>query len=186
MQLEQFITTYGYLAVLAGTFLEGETVLIMAGFLAHRGYLHLSWVVVAAFVGTLCGDQLYYQLGRRKGMAFLERRVSWKPRIERLRGMLHRNRIAVILGFRFLYGLRTITPFLLGASGIPPCRFTALNGVGAAAWSVLVASLGYSVGMAVGLFLTRVKRYEMAILGAIVAAGALTWLIHFSRERNRT
>ncbi len=64
MTLESFIQTYGYLALLVGTFLEGETILVLAGFAAHLGYLNLPWVILVAFVGTLSGDQLFFYLGR--------------------------------------------------------------------------------------------------------------------------
>ena len=47
----------------------------------------------------------------------------------------------MILGFRFVYGLRTVTPFVLGAAGTRPGRFLALNALGAAAWSVAVGLL---------------------------------------------
>lgn len=52
--IEQFVQTWGYAAVFAGTFLEGESVLIAAGFAAHRGMLDLAIVVaVAACVRVL-------------------------------------------------------------------------------------------------------------------------------------
>ena len=47
---------YGYLAVLAGTFLEGETVLLVAGALAREGYMSLFWVGLSAFMGGLGSD----------------------------------------------------------------------------------------------------------------------------------
>ena len=185
MQLEQLIATYGYVGVLVGTFFEGETVLVLGGFLAHRGYLHLPGVIAAAFLGTLAGDQLFYYLGRSKGPAVLAARPSWKPKVDQLHGLLRDHRLPVILGFRFLYGLRTVTPFLIGTSGVSPGQFAVLNGVGAAAWSVVVGCLGYSVGLAFELFLTEIKRYEMLILGAIVVVGSAAWLVHFIRERKR-
>ena len=64
MTLQSLIDTYGYLAILVGTFFEGETILVLGGFAAYRGYLHLPWVIIAAFVGSLCGDQLFFFLGR--------------------------------------------------------------------------------------------------------------------------
>jgi membrane protein DedA with SNARE-associated domain len=42
MTLESILDPYGYLAVLVGTFLEGETILVLGGFAAHRGYLQNS------------------------------------------------------------------------------------------------------------------------------------------------
>ena len=58
MSLEHLIDAYGYLAILAGTFLEGETILILGGVAAKLGYLDLPWVIVCGFTGSLIGDQL--------------------------------------------------------------------------------------------------------------------------------
>jgi membrane protein DedA with SNARE-associated domain len=66
MSAETAISTYGYVAIAIGGFFEGETILVLAGFAAHRGHLHLPWVIVWGFLGTLCGDQLYsISVGRR-------------------------------------------------------------------------------------------------------------------------
>lgn len=133
--------TYGYAMILVGTFLEGETVLVIGGYLAHAGYLKLSWVIAAAFTGTFVADQLFFFIGRKKGMAFLERRPRWRHKYRRIFLMMHRHQNILIVGFRFLYGLRTVTPFLLGASGISPMKFLMLNVLGASVWAAAVASL---------------------------------------------
>ena len=59
MELQNIIESYGYAAILIGTFLEGETILVPAGLAAHQGYLVLTGVILAAFLGSLCGDQLF-------------------------------------------------------------------------------------------------------------------------------
>ena len=51
------------MAVILGTFLEGETILVLAGLAAHQGYLSLSGIILAAFAGSLCGDQLFFFWG---------------------------------------------------------------------------------------------------------------------------
>jgi membrane protein DedA with SNARE-associated domain len=76
--LEEMVAQYGYAALLAGTFLEGETILIMAGFAAHQGYLKLIWVIFAAFTGSLAGDQFYFLPGRLKGGPILQRHPVWQ------------------------------------------------------------------------------------------------------------
>ena len=58
--MESLIENYGYLAILIGTLLEGGTILVLGGFTAHQGYLALPWVILAAFAGSLCGDQLFF------------------------------------------------------------------------------------------------------------------------------
>ena len=67
MNLPQILTDYGYLGVFIGTLMEGETVLLLAGFAAHQGYLVLGLVIAVAFVGGTLGDQIAFFLGRRYG-----------------------------------------------------------------------------------------------------------------------
>ena len=49
MSIETIIAAYGYPALFVGTVLEGESILVIAGFLAHRGLLFLPWVVQLLF-----------------------------------------------------------------------------------------------------------------------------------------
>ena len=63
--LESLLNEYGYPVLLIGTFLEGETILILGGMAAHLDYLSLGWVIACGFLGTLFGDQLYFFLGWR-------------------------------------------------------------------------------------------------------------------------
>lgn len=52
MDISNLITQYGYGAVAVGCLLEGEMVLLLAGFAAHRGYLSLPMLIgVAAVAG---------------------------------------------------------------------------------------------------------------------------------------
>jgi hypothetical protein len=61
--LESFLAKYGYIAILLGTVFEGETIMIMGGFSAHREYLKLlPWVVLAGFVGNFIQNQDYLEL----------------------------------------------------------------------------------------------------------------------------
>ena len=52
--LQQFLHDFGYFALFLGTFFEGETILVLAGFLAFRGYMDINLVVVVAFFWQLC------------------------------------------------------------------------------------------------------------------------------------
>jgi membrane protein DedA with SNARE-associated domain len=183
MTLENMLNTYGYLALTLGTFLEGETILVAAGFLAHQGYFKLPWVIVFAFAGTYAGDQLYFFLGRFKGMNFIESKPGWKAKSERVFALLSKHRIAVIVGFRFLYGIRTVTPFIIGASGISAVQFVIWNFIGAGAWAVAVASLGYFFGRGVEVLLEDSKKYEIWLMALVFLIGTGIWLIHFLKKK---
>lgn len=155
----------------------------MAGFAAHQGYLKLGWVILSGFLGTLCGDQLYFYIGRRQGTAFLEKRPYWKSRSHRIFDLLKRHQLLLILGFRFVYGMRTLTPFVIGASGISPFRFLILNIASGLIWATLIGYAGYLFGHALELFLGKLEHYELFLFMAIAAAGTVIWCIHWLLRR---
>lgn len=173
MDLQQLIIDYGYWALFIGTFLEGETILVIAGFLAHSGYLQLPWVMAAAFFGTFAGDQSFFYLGRFKGIAFLEKRPLWHSKTDKVFDLLHRHQIKVVLGFRFLYGVRNVTPFVIGASRMHPGKFFLLNGLGALVWAIAVGYMGFEFGDIAESILGEIKQYEMHVLAGLVFIGTL-------------
>jgi membrane protein DedA with SNARE-associated domain len=183
--MENLIQNYGYLAILVGTFFEGETILILGGFAAQRGYLVLPWVMAAAFIGTLCGDQLFFILGRWHSRAFLSRRPKWNDRIVKAEQLLKRFKILPMILFRFFYGLRSVTPFVIGMSPFPASRFVLLNAIGAGVWAVIVGSAGYFFGNALGVFLRNIKHRELEAFAGIAFIGILIWLAHFCWRRKR-
>jgi membrane protein DedA with SNARE-associated domain len=185
--MEDFIATYGYPAILAGTFLEGETTVLGAGYLASLDYLSLPWVALCAFLGTWIGDSTYFFIGRRWGRTVLEKRPAWRPAVGRALGLLHRYHAIFILTFRFVYGVRTISPFAIGMSGVSPARFLLLNMIACAIWAVLFSSVGYLVGSALSSTVEQTELYEVYVAGLVVAVGMILWLIQarvFRRRRH--
>jgi len=183
MTLENWINTYGYSAIFLGTFLEGETILILGGFAAYQGYLKFPWVILIALLGTVSGDQLFFYLGRKYGPKVLASRPAWEVRANRVRRLLDKYQDYLILLFRFLYGLRFLTPFVLGFSRVSRGRFLLLNMVGALVWTIAVGTGGYLFGRALEALIGDVKRYEAEILGLVVLAGIVVWMIHAYRRR---
>jgi membrane protein DedA with SNARE-associated domain len=181
--LESLLTTYGYPAIILGTFLEGETVMILAGVAAHMGYLSLDWIIFCGFCGTFFGDQLYFFLGRRHGRSMLARRPSWQAPADQVFHKLERHQILLMLSFRFLYGIRTVTPFAIGMSDISYLRFAILNFIGAGIWAVTIAFAGYYFGQAVETVLGDIKHYEIGLMAGFVGFSVLVWVIHFYRHR---
>jgi Uncharacterized membrane-associated protein len=177
------LETYGYWALIVGTALEGETILILGGFAAHSGYLKLPLVILSAFTGSLVGDQFFFWMGRKRGKRFLEGRPGLLRKMEKAQRLLERHRTPVILGFRFLYGFRTVTPFLIGITGVSFLRFFILNAIGALIWACTVAGLGYFFGEAMSLLLGDIRRFEVAIAIALMLLGLILWLYLFIRSK---
>jgi membrane protein DedA with SNARE-associated domain len=176
MSLESVIVHYGYWALMLGTALEGETILVVAGYLAHRGYLQLPYVIAAAMFGSFVGDQVFFHLGHQSGKAFLARRPRWQLKADRVRNLLDRHRIGLVMGFRFMYGLRTVSPFVIGMSGFSRKLFLPLNAVSAALWATIIGGAGYVFGRALQQMLRDARRFEVPIALGIFGCGIAVWL----------
>lgn len=180
--ISAFVASYGYLAVFVGTLLEGETILIAAGFAAHRGLLDLPIVILVAMLGGTLGDQLAFQIGRWKGDALIERFPALARHKPRVHELLENHTTLFILTVRFLYGLRIAGPVLLGSSRVPMLRFAMLNLIGAALWATVVSGAGYLSGLAINALIADLKRIEEVVLIAILVGGGLAWLWRKARS----
>ncbi len=167
---------------------ELDAVVLAAAGLARLGYLDLPWVMVVGFCGTLFIDQFLFYLGRRHSArlnAFMSKRPLWRSRANRVRQLVERYRTPLILSFRFLYGLRTVAPLVMGTSRIPVRTFFLLNFISALVWAMALGAAGYLFGQILMALLGNIKRFEREIMALIVIGGGLIWLIYFHRSRSR-
>jgi membrane protein DedA with SNARE-associated domain len=171
--IEDLIAGYGYYALFVGTCLEGETIMVLAGIAARQGLLHLPWVIVLGFLGSLTGDQSIFFLSRWKGKALLARFPGWHPRIEKISRQLERHGTWFILTFRFYYGLRNITPLVIGVSSVPTAKFVLLNVTGAILWAITLGCMGYAFGHVFERVLGSLKIAILVLAGVAV----LVWFI---------
>jgi len=181
MDLLGLLSTYGYVALFIGTFLEGETILIIAGFVAATTKsLSLPLCILVAFLGSFAGDQTAFYIGRYN-KKFLESKLKrWECRIEKVHKLLERHQILVLISFRFFYGFRNITPFAVGTTSISPLRFFCLNGIGAAIWAITFGTGGYFLGDVLEHFLQEAKWW---VAGGLLSLIVLIWGIKTLRNR---
>ena len=177
MTLAQFIAEYGYWAILAGCLLEGETLLMMGGFAAHQGQLSLPWVLVIAFVGGTLGDQFFFWLGRRWWPQIVRRFPGIQPRARTVGRLLLRHDALLIIGIRFMYGLRIVGPIAIGALAVAPRRFAAFNMLGAAIWALLVGGFGFLLGDAVDKATAGSDRFQGVVPLLLMASAAVFALV---------
>jgi membrane protein DedA with SNARE-associated domain len=181
--IAEFITTYGYLAVLLGTLLEGETILLAAGFACHQGLMDWRLVFLLALFGATLGDQGAFLIGRWKGTQLLSRFPSLGRTLPRVNALLDRYHTPVILLLRFTYGMRIAGPVLLGMGELPLRRFALLNLIGAVVWVMLVTLAGYLFGTTVAALLTNVREVEELLFGGLLVLGGGFWLFRMTRAK---
>jgi membrane protein DedA with SNARE-associated domain len=183
MMVEELVRQYGYLAVAVGAFAEGETVLLVAGYGAQRGWLQWPLVVVVAALAATLGDQLFFFLGRYYGPRLLQRYPRLQAHLPRVRAMLGRSPAWAIIAMRFLYGMRIAGPVLIGVAGVAPWRFMVFNAIGAVLWAPLITALGWFFGAAIAQLAARLQMGEEIVLAIVVAVGAAVWLLRRLRRK---
>ncbi|MCS3903057.1 membrane protein DedA with SNARE-associated domain [Methylohalomonas lacus] len=183
MNLESLISEYGYLAIFIGTFFEGESIMILGGFFAQRGYLDMPWIYFYGFLGTYISESFFYYLGRTRGADFIKRKPNWKRKSRRVIIMLHRHKYKFIIGHRFVYGMRSITPFIIGASGIKPFAFAVLNAVGSFLWTMILGTAGFFFGRTLESYIKKFDEYQHWVLLSVFGLIFILWLISYGLGR---
>lgn len=174
VELGSLIEQHGYWLLALGCVMEGETVLILAGFAAHRGHLDLAWVIVVGATGGFVGDQFLFWLGRRHGPSVLARFPKIATQAERVHRFCARHPALSIIGVRFAYGMRIAGPILIGGASVSSLRFAALNALGAVLWALGLAAVGWFFGHAAEVVLGEITHVEGWLLLAL-ALGCFAW-----------
>lgn len=176
--LRDYLETHGYWVLFIGTFLEGEAILIMAGFLAFQGYLDVRAVIATAFFGSFLGDQFYFYLGYYKGKALLRRFHSIARKFREALRLIEKYGILVAFISRYTYGFRIILPIILGITSLPPRTFLWINMASAFTWAIVFSLGGYLFGKSATFFLEDVGRYEHYLMLALLGFIGAAWLFH--------
>lgn len=183
MSPELLLERFGYLAVFVGTFLEGEAILVAAGFFAERGYLNVITVTAVAFAGAYIGHLFWFWLGRRHGVRLLDRFPKMKAHLGRGIRMFERYGAAAIIITQWLYGLRITCAVVVGMSRIGLVKFLFYEAVSCLIWAAAITALGYYFGAAVEALLGKAAHVEKYALLFIVVVAIGIWLYHRWKEK---
>lgn len=181
------IAEYGLLLVFINVLVEQAGVpvpavptLVVAGALASIGKLPIGAVVLVALIACLISDLAWYWAGRHFGAAVMRTlcRISLSPdscvkqselRFQRWRGQ-------ILLIAKFVPGLSTIAPPLVGAMKLKPFVFILFDGIGSLIWIGVVVGLGYAFAKQIDdilLLLANAGTVAVEFLAALLAAYVL-------------
>ncbi|WP_331012213.1 DedA family protein [Sphingomonas sp.] len=177
MSIETLVAKYGLIALCVGAGMEGETVVLTGGVLAHRHLVPVWGAVAATALGSFVADQSFFALGRRYRDHPRVQRIMARPAFARVLATLERHPVGFILAFRFLYGLRTISPVAIGTSQVPIRRFVLLNAVAAVAWAAMFTALGYAFGEGIEELTGRFRPHLPTLLGTASGIAALVLIV---------
>lgn len=185
--LRGYLAHYGYWTVAAALLLEnagvpvpGETILLLASFLAYsEHHLHLGYIILVGVCAATIGDNLGFAIGHHGGRPLLERyqHIFYIPRRTLARGehLFRRYGAATIFVARFIAGMRIIAGPLAGVLRMDWRKFAIYNFLGAALWVSVISSVGYFFGKYWDNLMRVVHDLNLALLVGAVAVVVFLW-----------
>jgi membrane-associated protein len=185
--LRGYLADYGYWAVAIALLLEnagvpvpGETILLLASFLAFsEKRLHLPYIILVGICAATLGDNLGFWVGHRGGRPLLERyhHIFYMPRRLVLRGeqLFQRYGAVTIFFARFIAGMRIIAGPLAGVLRMPWKKFVVYNLLGAGLWVTVISLIGYLFGENWDALLRVFRKANVVFVLVAVLVVILLW-----------
>ena len=192
-----WITQYGYLAIflllvlgIVGLPVPDETLLTFTGYLVFKGTLSLPLAFAAALAGSLCGITLSYALGFTFGIRLIHRYGKYlritEQHIEKAHAWFRRvGHWGLTFGY-FVPGVRHLTAYAAGMSGVEKPQFVLFAYSGGLIWVSCFLSLGYFLGDRWQAVEKNIEHYFTWVTVAVIIAAA-TWLVwRWRRPKKQT
>lgn len=184
--MAHLIHQYGGWVVFVVVFLEsiglpipGETILVTAAIYAGTTQnLSIGVVLLAAIAGASLGSLIGFWIGKRYGYWVLLRYGSYigltEARIKIAQYLFQRRGVGVVIGARFVAGLRSFVGLIAGAGQMAFSSFMVANVVGAAGWALIYGLAAYYLGKEIEKF-ARPAALVFAIIGACAIIAAIIY-----------
>lgn len=130
-------------------FLPGDALIFAIGMIAARGELNIVIIIPLLIFAALLGDNVNYYVGKKFGSYILNSEKTFfirKSHILRAQKFFDKNGKNSIIIARFIPVVRTIVPFLSGATYVPYRTFLKFSLIGAVLWVAVICLLGYFLG----------------------------------------
>lgn len=161
-----------------GAFVPASIVLFGIGALVALGSLELWPAALIAACGALAGDAVSFWLGRRYGERLFESPLlrRYPEMIARGRAFFDRHGGKGVWIARFLGPVRSITPALAGASGMPAWLFLLADFCAAYLWALIYILPGVLFGASMGLAAEVATRLAGLLVLAFGVGAFAVWL----------
>ena len=186
--LVQTIGSMGYFGIFALMFLESsffpfpsEVVMIPAGYLAFKGDMNITLVILSGILGSLGGAWFNYILASKLGRKFLLKIMS-KEKVDKLELFFEKHgHISTFTG-RLIPGIRQYISFPAGLAKMSPFKFSLYTSLGAGIWVIVLTLLGYFLGANQELIHQYLK--EITIVTLILVALLIIFYIVKQKRNN--
>jgi membrane protein DedA with SNARE-associated domain len=167
----------------------GRALLVAAGATMATGWSNVLAMTLAAALGALAGDHLWYAAGRlgagdRISALYCRLSLASGRCEERARSRFQRfGPLAIVIG-RFVAGVRFVVAPLAGGGAISYPRFLLYEAIGAVVWSGLFVGMGYALGAPARALMSRHGSGPILLgLTALALAPLIIVLVRIARRR---
>jgi membrane protein DedA with SNARE-associated domain len=170
----------------AGLPLPSVPALIAAGVLAGFGHLNWAIAIAVAVTAAVCGDSIWFALGRTHGES-VTRFLKWlAPSRGFAESLSPRRGSRLLLVTKFVPGMSFLTPPLSGVSGMSTSRFLFFDVLGAGIWVGTFVTAGRVCGTQFSLVLVFAPHVVpvLVVLAGMLAAIAVAE--YFRGQATRT
>lgn len=185
MAIEQIIREYGYYAVALFACIEGEIAIVTAGILACQGFLSLHLVMFSAFLGTWITEQVLFFVGKFYGPSIMRKIPRIRTKAEDIFKLIRQYDSLYIFCSRFIYGIRNISPVVIGIAGVRPFKYCTINFLAAAVWSVVVPCIGFAFSRFAKNNIDDVHAYFVSLGLFLLLIAVFPYIIYRMKNKKR-
>lgn len=182
-ELSSINPIWAYCILLLSAFLEnvvppvpGDTVVVFSAYLVGRGTLEIWPVFLTTWAGGSAGFLAMYYLGYSRGRAFFSGRGGRffsADSLDKAEYWLGRYGAVLILGNRFLSGIRSVIALGAGLGGMPWTTVAVCGSISMAVWNGLLLYAGLMVGQNWEQVTALLKQYNSGLVGILVFGGVI-------------
>ncbi len=166
--MEDMIRDWGYVILFLYSFGGGFLALAVAGVLSFSGELNLYISMAVAASANIIGDQFLFYLARHNKTQAKQMMGKYHKYVEKTENMMIKLGSFAIILQKYIYGIKTLIPLIIGLTTYDTKKFLIFNIIGAVLWAAIVGYLSYSLGEVVVNMAEEYKNYGIAIAIVLV------------------
>lgn len=161
----------------------GETTLNAAATAAAQGALELAPIIVMGALGAIVGDSCLFWIARRSSARVAPQleKLRQNVRIKQALHTMDASAPLLIVGGRYVPGMRFVVTATMGLSKMRYRRFLAWSVLAGVLWSTYTCLLAYKIG-------TAVADYPLAsvVISGLMTTAVIAIIFIVLRRRHRT
>ncbi len=178
------LSTYGYIALFFYSLGGGFFGLIAAGALSYLGKMDIAVSILVAFAANYLGDMILFYLARYNRQVIMPYMKNHRRKLALSHMLVKKYGDFAVFIQKFIYGVKTLVPIVMGLSKYPFFRFGLLNLPASLIFSLFFGLLSYYGGASIVEFAGYVKNNPWLLPLILFTLGGGLWL-YFEKATKR-